>query len=228
SGLAEALDNAQALGKFQLFLLRSFGAHALANFQAQALNVDLAQQLLDSLGAHHGDKLSGELLVQLPLALVADHLAAADSVHLAGVDHDKGFEVQHPLQFAEGDVQQVADAAGEALEKPHMRAGAGQLDMPEALAADARKGYFDAALIADDAAVLHALILAAQALPVGDGTKNAGAEQAVALRLEGAVINRFRLGDLAVRPAPDFLRRRETDPNGIEVRDQIGAVIWRR
>ena len=56
----------------------------------------------------------------------------------------------------------------------------------------------DAALVADDAAVLHALVLAAEALPVGDRAEDLRAEEAVALRLEGAVVDRLRLGDFAV------------------------------
>jgi hypothetical protein len=54
--------------------------------------------------------------------------------------------------------------------------------------------------------VLHALVLAAEALPVGDGAKDAGAEEAVALRLEGAVVDGLGLGDLAMRPGADLLR----------------------
>ena len=60
------------------------------------------------------------------------------------------------------------------------------------------------------------------------GSENAGAEQAVALRLEGPVIDGFGLGYFAVRPAPDFLRRGQTDSNRIEVGDQIRSIVWRR
>jgi hypothetical protein len=67
--------------------------------------------------------------------------------------------------------------------------------------------------------VLHALVLAAEALPIGDGAKDAGAEEAVALRLEGAVIDGLRLGDLAMRPGTDLLRRGELNLDGIEVDD---------
>ena len=57
---------------------------------------------------------------------------------------------------------------------------------------------FDAALVADHAAVLHALVFAAETLPVGDRTEDLRAEQAVALRFEGAVVDRLRLLDLSV------------------------------
>src|SRR6185369_3061993 len=92
----------------------------------------------------------------------------------------------------------------------------GQFDMAHALAAHFGKGDFDAALLADDAAILHALVLAAQALVVLDRTEDAGAEQAVALRLEGPVVDRLRLLDLAEGPGPDALRARDRDLDLIE------------
>jgi hypothetical protein len=61
--------------------------------------------------------------------------------------------------------------------------------MAHALAADLGDGHLDAALLADDALILHALILAAQALIVLDRTEDARAEQAVALGLERAVVD---------------------------------------
>ena len=63
-----------------------------------------------------------------------------------------------------------------------------KLDMAHALTANARQRHFDAALFADDALVLHALVLAAQALIVLDRAKDAGADQAVAFRLERTVV----------------------------------------
>ena len=65
---------------------------------------------------------------------------------------------------------------------------------------------FDAALLADHAAVLEALVLAAQALVVLDRSEDLGAEQAVTLRLEGAVVDGFRLLDLAEGPAAHRFR----------------------
>jgi hypothetical protein len=54
--------------------------------------------------------------------------------------------------------------------------------------------------------ILHALVLAAQALVVLDRPEDARAEQAVTLRLERAVVDGFRLLDLAVGPGQDLLR----------------------
>jgi len=110
---------------------------------------------------------------------------------------------------------------GRPLKNHNVRAGRSQLDVAEAFAANFRERDFHAALVADDSAMFHALVLAAQALPVGYRTKDAGAEQAVALRFEGAVVDSFGLGDFAMGPAPDFFRRCEADLDGIEIGDRI-------
>ena len=73
--LRNALDHPQALGELELLLLRRLRLHALANLFAELFDVDLLEQLLDALGAHHGDELAGVLLVELPLVFVGDDLA---------------------------------------------------------------------------------------------------------------------------------------------------------
>src|SRR4029078_4693070 len=83
--------------------------------------------------------------------------------------------------------------------------------MAHALAADLGYGHLDAALFADDALVLHALVLAAQTLIVLDRAEDARAEQAVTLGLERAVVDRLGLLDLAEGPAADLVRRRDAD-----------------
>src|SRR5262249_43179203 len=122
-------------------------------------------------------------------------------------------------------IEQVADAAGQALEEPDVRAGRSQLNMAEPFAADFGQSDFDAALVADNATVLHALVLAAQALPVGDGTKNLGAEKAVPLGLERTVVDGLRLGDFTVRPGANFFWTRQRDADRIEICNQTGAII---
>src|SRR5579864_8717784 len=190
---AERFDHPQPLGELQFLLLRRLGLHLFANLFAQRLDVDLLEQLLDSLGAHHGDEFSGEFLIELPLALVADHFTARKPRHLAWIDDHESLEIKHALEFPQGDVQQVADARGQSLEKPDVRAGAGELNVPEPLTAYTRQRHFHTALVANHAAVLHALVLPAQALPVRHRAEDARAEQAIALRLKRAVIDRFRL-----------------------------------
>src|SRR5579863_6534698 len=88
--------------------------------------------------------------------------------------------------------------------------------MAHAVAPHLREGDLDAALLADDAAILHPLVLAAQALVILDRPEDAGAEQAVALRLEGAVVDRLGLLDLAVGPRADALGAGDRDADLVE------------
>ena len=105
-----------------------------------------------------------------------------------------------------------------------MRDRRGQLDMAHALAPHLGQRDLDAAFLADDAAELHPLVLAAQALVILDRPKDAGAEQAVALRLEGAVVDGLRLLDLAIGPAADLLRRGDLDLDLVEGRRLAGLA----
>ena len=66
------------------------------------------------------------------------------------------------------------------------------------LAANLRARDFDTALVADDAAVLHPLVLAAIALPILYWPENLGAKQPVLFRLERSIIDRFGLLDFAI------------------------------
>src|SRR5580658_3352275 len=97
-----------------------------------------------------------------------------------------------------------------------MRHRRGQLDMAHAVAAHLRQRHLDAAFLADDAAVLHPLVLAAQALVILDGAEDAGAEQAVPLRLECAVVDRLGLLDLTEGPGADALGACDRDLDLIE------------
>ena len=79
---------------------------------------------------------------------------------------DRGGEVEDLLELARSDVEEVADAARDALEEPDVRDGRGQVDVTHPLAAHLLPGHLDAAALADDALVADALVLAAVALPV--------------------------------------------------------------
>src|SRR3546814_3725361 len=60
-----------------------------------------------------------------------------------------------------------------------------------------------------------------QAFVVLDRAEDAGAEQAVPLRLEGAIVDRFGLLDLPIGPGADAIRARDRNP------DQIGRASCR-
>ena len=222
--LAERIDDLQPLGELQLLLRRLLGAHLLAQLDGELLDVHALEQLLDRLGAHLGAEPVLVLVARLPVLLFVQQLVLLE-LGLLRVDDDVGFEVEDALEIAQGDVEQVPDPARQPLEEPDMAHRRRQRDVAEPLAPDLRLGDLDAALVADDAAVLHPLVLAAQALPVGDRAEDLGAEQAVALGLERPVVDGFRLGHLAVRPGQDLLRRREADPDGVEIARQRRAFV---
>ena len=96
--------------------------------------------------------------------------------------------------------------------------------MTETFTANFGLNDFDAALFADDATVLHALVLAAITLVILHWTENLGAEQSVALRLEGTVVDGFRLFYFAEGPLTNLLRRSQRNPDSREAQWIFGFV----
>ena len=89
--------------------------------------------------------------------------------------------------------------------------------MAHAFTAHLRKRNFDAAFFADHTTMFEALVLAAQAFIVFDRAKNLGAKQTITLRLEGAVVDCFRLFDFTERPRANPLGRGEANLNGVKL-----------
>src|SRR5690606_15756033 len=134
---------------------------------------------------------------------------------------DVVLEVEYPLEVLQRHIEQQADAGGQRLQKPDVSHGSGELDMAHALAAHLGERHLDAALLADQALVLHALVLAAQALVILDRAEDARAEQAVPLRLERAVVDRLGLLDLAERPRQDGFRAGDRNLDLVESRHSL-------
>jgi hypothetical protein len=76
--------------------------------------------------------------------------------------------------------------------------------------------HFDAAAIADHVLVFDPLVLSAGALVVAHRTEDLLAEKTARLGLEGAVVDRLRILDLALRPFADGLGRCDGDGHAIE------------
>ena len=143
----------------------------------------------------------------------------------ARVDNHVIFEIEDTLQLSQGHIQQDANAAWNALEEPDMRHRACQFDVSKPLTPHFGLDNLDAAFLAHDAAMFHALVFSAVAFPVLRRAENLGAEQPVTLRLEGAIVDGFRLLDFAVRPRTDLLRRRETNTDRTERSRVFGFLI---
>ena len=216
AGMHEGLDDLQALGEALglQFALR------LGDFDLQVLGdllqVHALENFADRLGADHRRKAVLAVFVErAQIVVLAEQLTVLER-RQAGVEHDVRFKIEDALEILERHVEQQADARGQRLQEPDMGDRRGERDVPHALAPNARQRDFDAALLADDALVLHALVLAAQALVILNRPEDARAEQSVALGLEGTVVDRLRLLDLAERPREDLLRARDRDLNLVE------------
>ena len=218
AGLHERLDQLQPLRQ-PLDLGLGVGVrHVLADLDHLGGQVHGLQELVHGLGAHAGVELIAVLLDRLQVHLIGEQLAALQRGH-AGIDHDEGLEIEHALDLAQCHVEHQADARRERLQEPDVRGRARELDVAHALAAHLGLGHLDAALLAHHAAMLQALVLAAQALVVLDRSEDLRAEKAIALRLEGPVVDRLRLLHLAVRPRTDHVGRCEPDLDRVEVLD---------
>ena len=226
----EALEHLEALG---VLLDLSFGRSAVelvAQTQYFAVDIDRAKQFADGFGTHHGLEVVAEFSRALDELVLGQKLTALERRE-ARIDNDIGFEVEHAFDVAKRNVEHHAHTARQALEEPDVRDRARQINVAHAFAAHLGKRHFHAALFTNDAAVLQTLVLAAKALVILHRPEDLRAEQTVALGLLGAVIDRFRLLDFAVRPGVDLFGTRETDANRFEVivlLDLIENIVKRR
>ena len=148
------------------------------------------------------------------VAVVTEH---HELIYKARVQHGVGSEIDDLFERLGTHVQKKPDLAGYAAEIPDVRDGRGKFDMPHALAAHLGARDFHAALFADDPLIADTLVFSAVALPILRGTKDLFAEKTVPLGFLRAVVDGLGLGDLAVRPFPDFFGRCDADLNGIEI-----------
>ena len=212
----EGLDDLQPLGEaLGLELALRFGDLDL-EVLGDLLQVHALQHLADRLGAdHRGEAVLPVFVDRAQIIVLVQKLTVLER-RQARIEHDVRFEIEDALEVLQRHVEQKPDARGQRLQKPDMRDRRGERDMAHPLAPHARQRHLDAALLADDALVLHPLIFAAQALVVLDRPEDARAEQAVALGLERAVVDRLGLLDLAERPRQDLFRARDGDLDLIE------------
>src|SRR5690349_615909 len=184
-------------------MLARLVGHSGAELVGQPANVDPAQELpyrgRADVGLERRVAFVACLGTQGEVLVLVEQLVRLD-ILFARLDHDVARVVDHSLEVAQGDVDQVAHGAGQRLEEPDVGHRHAQLDVAHALAPHLAQRHLDAAPVADHPAIADPLVLPAVALPVLDRTEDALAEEAVLLRLERPVIDRLRLGDLAPRP----------------------------
>ena len=178
---AEGLHHVETLNELDAFL--AGGRFQLSlDLGAGFFQVDLAEKLFDGLGPHHGLEVILVFLHHIAVLLLIKKLFF-DQRGIARLGDDVLREVKYLLQKAGRKIKNQPHAGGNALEIPDMGHRSGQLDGAHALAAHLGTGNFHSAAVANLALIADSFILAAVALPVLGGAKNALAKEAVALGL---------------------------------------------
>jgi len=164
---------------------------------SQLAQVNFLQDFLHGFGTHLGDKTVSVLLAGLAIFHLSEKLFWLER-RFAFVHDHVIFVIQDAFEVTRGHIDHQTHPRRHALEKPDMADRHRQLDVAHAFPAHARQCHFDAATIANHAAMFDALVLAAIAFPVANRSKNALAEQTALLGLECPVIDRLRVLDFSV------------------------------
>src|SRR2546422_10910254 len=190
-----------------VFLLQRCGGRRLRlslDLIPFSIDVDLAEQLPNGIGTDTDFVGTGAVSrLERAKLFLRDQLLLRQ-ICRSWIDTDIALEIENPLQSFEAHVEQGSDPARHTLEEPNVRHRRRELDMAHALSADFGLDDLDTALVTDNAAVLHALVLAAVALPILNRAKNLRAKQSVFFRLKRPVIDGLRLLHFAIRPRPNF------------------------
>jgi len=191
--LAERVEHLEALRDLLSLCFRSRFSHVFAQSRAVAFNIEFLQESTNRLSTDTDFKcVATVLLPQFDEALVRNEFALL-KLRVLGIKNDMSFEVKDLLEVTQGDLEDVADARGQRLQEPNMGHRRSQRDMPHALAAHLGLDNFDAALFANYATMLHALVLAAIAFVVLYRTEDLRAEEPIPLGLECPVVDGLRL-----------------------------------
>ena len=216
AGFEEGFHDLQPLDDLLRLQFACRFLEVFAQLVCRRLKVDGGQHFTDGFRTDvGGEGICAVLVLRVEEFLFGHHLAFGQ-VGQTRLDHHIVFKVEDAFQIAQRHVQHQADPAGQRFQEPDMGNRGGQFDMSHPLAPHFLQRDFHAAFFADYAAILHALVFAAEAFVILDRPKDPRAEQAVTFRLERTVVDGFRLFDLAVGPRQDPLRRGQADLDLVE------------
>ena len=216
AGLHEGFDDFQPLGELFRLQLRGRNSDLMTQISRRFFQIKLDQDFTDSLCPDHGGETVFAIFVLRCQIIVFRQQLEFFERCQARLNDAVIFEIKDLFQILQRHIEQQANAGRQRLQEPDMGNGSGQFDMAHPVAPYARQCDFDAALFADDAFILHPLVLAAQAFVILDRAKDTGTEQAITFGLECPVVDGFRLLDLAIGPREDLLRARDRDLDMIE------------
>src|SRR3989338_6533968 len=224
AGFEEGFHDLQTLD--DLFRLQFAGGffQISAKLLCGGLKINRGQHFTDRFGADIGGESVGAILVLRVEIFFFGQLLLIGQVGQTRLDHDVVFEIQHTLQIPQGHVEHQADPAGQRFQEPDVGDWGRQFDVAHPFTADLLQRDFNTAFFADNAAIFHALVFAAQAFVILDRAKDTRAEQAVTFRLERAVVDGFRFLDLTERPRQNPLGRGQADLDFVEGLDGRNRV----
>ena len=96
-----------------------------------------------------------------------------------------------------------------------------QFDMAHPFTPHFGERDLDTTFLTDHAAVLQSLVFAAKTLIVANRPEDLGAEQPITFRLEGPIVDGFRLLHLPKGPGANHVRRGEADTDIVEILNLI-------
>ena len=209
-GLLEGFDDLEALHGVVLLGL-GLGSSLQAEFFGELGQVDAVEQLLDSRCAHLGFKFTAFGNEVLILSFVDQGVRF--EVGRTRINHHVLFVVDDMVEVLSIEVEECTDDARLVTDEPGVGQRDSKFDVAHAFATDLGVSHFNAATVADDALVADALELTAVAFPVLNRSKDLFAEKTILFRLEGTVVNRFRLCHFAIGPVTDQVRGGEMNRN---------------
>ncbi len=98
--------------------------HLLAQFDGQAIDFNPLEKFLNRFRAHHGFEAGGAiLLIEFAiLRFVLDDFALFYR-RVARINDNISLEVENRFEIAQRNIEQMPNAAGQALEEPNVRTG---------------------------------------------------------------------------------------------------------
>ena len=211
----EGFDDLESLCQPFFLRLRGRLLHLQPELLGEVLHIGILEQFPDRIRSLGHRKPIAIFFPCLPVPFLGKGLPLLQG-RLFPVDHQVGLEIEDPFQFSQRHIEKDPDLAGDAPEKPDMGHRGREADMPHPLPPHLRLDDLDPALLADDAAVFHPLVLAAVTFIILGGAEDLGAEETVFLGFKGPVVDGLRFFHFSMGPGFDLLRRGDRNPDGVK------------
>ena len=130
AGLMKGLNHIEPLGQFFPLSLGTCFPHLLTKHLGQRLKLELLHHLLNGCRADTNGELAGKIFLGLSVAFFGQQGADRQG-RLIGGGNNIGIKIKNLFQFLQGHIENIADLARQALQKPDMGHGCGQFDMPQ-------------------------------------------------------------------------------------------------